>query len=424
MKVFILGGGVAGLTSAYYLTKENIDVLVIDKDRDVGGFLKSEVVGGTPVEQYYHHVFKGDDDFFEIVEELGLNNSIEEIKSTTGFYYEDKLYNLTTPIDLLFYKPLSFWDKFLLGKLVLKIKSIKKTEEYSDISIKEWIIKNSNQRVYERFFKPLLESKYGKDFENVSLSWFLERIKLRSDRGLGSEKLFYMKEGFQKFIEKLKNEIKKNGGEIKTNTELKKIDVKNKQIKKVSYGSDWYETDWIINTAPPNIFNKTANEKIIPEPEYQGAVCVFLVLKKSLCNYYWTNIINKEIPFGAYIEHTNIQPKSIYGNNVVSYLASYPNKNSKIWNKKGKEVFEIYFSGLKKIFDVDKNDVVSWKVFRDKTAGIVYRKDFPKELMMNCKTPIKNLLICGMFNSYPERSINNSVVLGKKCSNIILKKNI
>ena len=36
-KVVILGAGISGLTSAYFLAKEGLDVIVLEKKREVGG---------------------------------------------------------------------------------------------------------------------------------------------------------------------------------------------------------------------------------------------------------------------------------------------------------------------------------------------------------------------------------------------------
>lgn len=414
MKIAILGGGVTGLTAAYHLLKRGEEVLLIEKENEVGGILRSTKVNDTLIENYYHHVFPNNKALFEILKELELYKDLQKVNATTGFYHKQKLYELSTPFDLLSFKPLSFVDKLKLARLMLKIKTIKDPSKCSKKPMKDWIIKNSNKSVYKNFFRPLLRSKYGKNLKEISLPWFIERMKLRSNRGFKGEKLLYLRGGFGRFIKKLKREIQNKGGRILLNTKPSNIEIKDGGVSNITYNSKKEEIDAIISTIPPKSLNNALGSKVIFEPEYQGSICILMGLKKSLCDLYWTNIIKGGISFGAYIEHTNIQPKSLYGGQTISYLASYPEFSSEIWEKEDKEIFERYFSDLKKLFDVKKEDLNFWKVFKTRKAGIIYKRGIDPRVM-ECKTEIPNLFIGGMFNSYPKRSINLSVKLGKRC---------
>jgi len=130
-----------------------------------------------------------------------------------------------------------------------------------------------------------------------------------------------------------------------------------------------------------------------------------------LTDFYWTNIID-ESSIGALIEHTNFQPLEKYNDNII-YLASYPDFESEVWSISEKKVFEKYFDELKKLFpDLKRKNVKWWKLSRDKNAGLVYETGYRKKRIRN-KTPINNLIIGGMFNGYPERSIESSISAGK-----------
>ncbi|MEM5814623.1 MAG: FAD-dependent oxidoreductase [Candidatus Aenigmatarchaeota archaeon] len=419
-KIAIIGAGIAGLTAAFRLSKKGHIVKIIEKEKDIGGVMGSVNIDGFQIEKYYHHVFVGDDELFRLVEELGIKNKMKEIRTKTGFYYKNKLYNLSGALDLIKYRPLSVLDRLRLGLFMLKIKGIKDAERYSTEPLREWVIKNSNERIYEKVFLPLLRSKYGNRVDDVSTAWFIERMKIRAQRGAKGETLIYMSGGFQQLLDRLQEEIIKNGGKILTGKDVQRITTDGTIIKKLKYDSKEESFDFVISTIPP----ETLNSKIdiptgVKENEYQGALCILLGLKKSLCEYYWTNIVSDEkISFGAYIEHTNMIPKSEYGGNVISYLASYPDSGSDIWNMSDAEIFKKYFNDLKKFFDVSDSDVVFWKVFKTRYAGLVYKKGLTKEIMQ-CRTKIPNLFVCGMFNSYPERSINLSIKLANECACLV-----
>lgn len=421
MNIAVLGGGIAGLTAAYELVKKGHEVLVIEKRGKLGGKLRSVNIGETPLEEFYHHVFPHNEVLFSLLKELDLYNKLEEVQGTTGFLYKDELYELSGPLSLLLYKPLSLIDRLKLGFFIIKVRSIKDPSEFVGRPLKQWIVRNTSKTIYKNFFKPLLKGKYGSKFEEVSVPWFIKRIQLRSNRGHNGEELLYMRGAFKQLIERLRKEIESSGGEVLLNTTPKKIGTKGDRVSYLDYGSGEEMIDGLISTIPPGNLNSLLGKDILIEREYQGAICVVLGLKKSLCDYYWTNIIRDDISFGAYIEHTQIQPKPLYGNQVVSYLASYPEFSLDIWEKKDKKVFERYFQDLKKLFDIKKEDINFWKVFRTQKAGIVYKRGIGPEII-KCKTEIPNLFVGGMFNSYPGRSINLSVKLGKRSSRLLQEK--
>jgi len=126
----------------------------------------------------------------------------------------------------------------------------------------------------------------------------------------------------------------------------------------------------------------------------------------------------EDFVFGALIEHTNYRSKKEYNNEHLIYLASYYDSNSNIWKEKNTILFEKYFKDLNKIKKINKQDVNWFKVIKYPFAGAIYEKGFLKNLFP-LKTPDKNIFIGGMFNSYPERSINRSIELGKRLAKMV-----
>ncbi|MDP2672350.1 MAG: hypothetical protein Q8O84_00875, partial [Nanoarchaeota archaeon] len=148
---------------------------------------------------------------------------------------------------------------------------------------------------------------------------------------------------------------------------------------------------------------------------YQGAICITIALKKELnSKYYWMNIIKPKLSFGAVIEHTNFISKKEYDYHTLVYLGSYPDFSNSVWKLSEEEIFEKYFSDLKKIFPhISEEDIIWKKVGRAPNVGLVYNTNILTNIP-EIETPIKNLFIGGMFNSYPERSIDLSALLGIK----------
>lgn len=412
----IIGGGFQGLVLAYHLSKKH-KVAVIEKEPVLGGLLSGIKVGDSFIERYYHHIFPENREIQELIEELDLKNLLLWKEVSNGFYYNNRIYGLASPSDLLFFKPLTLVEKIQFSLLVLKIKKAD-PQKLDAVKAKDWIINNSSRSLYHKMFEPLIANKFGdENLEKVSAGWFVGRIKVRSTSKGAGEVLGYLQGGFQVLIDTLARKIRDNGSEIIHDSflQLKSAGtlIDSLQCSQASYRARTY-----ISTINPNILFKGIalagdyREKL-DQLEYHGAVCVLLGLKNKISENYWINIIDEETPFKAVIEHTNLQPPENYRTNLV-YLASYHAYHSDIWSRSKTEILNDFISGLQHIFpSVRDEDITLRKIFLDKDSGLV-SKQFLFKNILPLQTPYNNLYAAGMFNVYPERGLNLQLKLGNR----------
>lgn len=423
MKILILGGGVTGLTAAYELVKQNCEVLLLEKEKFIGGALASTYKNNYYIEDIYHHVFSNDAELFELLKNLKLFDKLEWKEAKTSFYSKRKFFGLSSPKDLFFFKMLNIIDKIKLAKLFLKIKLIRNYKKYDLVSAKDFIIKNASKRVYSLIFDPLLKSKFGENRAKISAAWLIARLSLRGNRKTEGEVLGYLKGGFWQLVKKLESEIIKNKGNILTSINILNIDSKNKKIKT---NKGIFKYDKLLSTIPPlqlQKFLKLKDKNVIEKInniKYQSSLSILLSLKNRISSFYWTNIMD-DLIFGALVEHTNYIPKEEYNNEHLIYLASYHDLNSSIWKEEDEVIFEKYFKDLNKIKKINKKDINWFKIVKYPFAGVIYEKGFLKNLLP-IEIPNKDIFIGGMFNSYPERSVNKSIELGRNLAKFVLKK--
>lgn len=421
--VVIIGGGITGLVAAYKLSKSGKKVLVIEKQKQLGGMLRSVKREKYSIEEFYHHIFQNNAEIINLIKEIGLIKKLTWKEASTSFYYKNNFYRMTIPTDLLKFKPLSFSEKMKLSIFLLRIRLIN-PEKLDHISAKDFIIRRAGNSVYEKFFKPLLSAKYGKNLHKISAAWFVERINTRNKRGYKGEILGYMKGGFEIIIKKLEEEIKRFGGEILTGKEVKKLSIKNNKISYLVLDNKKIYADYLIST-----ISSLALLKICEFPENykekiqslgnQGTICVLLGLKKKITDFYWTNLI-KDTVFRVIVEHTNFQPFENYKEHII-YLASYPDEDSYLWNLNNKQLFSVYFRDLQKVVKIKIEDVNWFEVIKEKEAGLIYNKGILSKVL-SVKTPLQNLYIAGMLNSYPDRNLEQSVKLADKVVSLINNK--
>ena len=125
MRVVIIGGGIAGLTAAYELSKSGHKVTLFEKDAELGGQVRTFTVGDARLEAFYHHIFTGDVDVIKLIEELDLQSKMLWIDSKVGLYRDGRVYDWVTPIDLLKFRPLNIIDRVRLGLVSLYLRRYK-----------------------------------------------------------------------------------------------------------------------------------------------------------------------------------------------------------------------------------------------------------------------------------------------------------
>ena len=86
MKTIIVGGGVAGMTTAYRLMQQGHEVELYEASPYLGGLVRTFEVGGNRLEAYYHHIFSTDTTIIRLIKELGLGEKLNWIESKVGWF--------------------------------------------------------------------------------------------------------------------------------------------------------------------------------------------------------------------------------------------------------------------------------------------------------------------------------------------------
>ena len=401
MKIAVIGAGLAGLKAAKELT-EYANVVVFEPG-SVGGLVAS--FRDFSIEKFYHHCFRYDAFLLEEIKRCGLESKLVWKIAKTGFAANGKIYPLNTPFEILRYPLLSFGEKIKLAKFTLKSRKLN-YEDFDDVGVIEGIRRELGEGLLERFFMPLLRSKFGENAEKVSYAWLLGRVAIRSNRKYSGEEIGYIRHGFQQLVEKMAEgvEIRRERARIR---------------KAGRWDVNGEEFDAVIYTAPLPELGELAEKLGLPEIKYQSSVCALVGAEETLTeSIYWTNIADR-MSFGAVIEHTNFMPLEDYGIHLM-YLASYSTPDGWLFNLSEEEIEKIFLSDLKKLgFNTGS---VKWiKIFKAKYSGPIYEKGYRRKI-----TPYRvaeGFYIAGMTSrpNYPERSMNGSIKAGYEVAEQVKK---
>jgi len=403
MKIGIIGGGLTGLVAANRLVQEH-EVDLFERMPYFGGCLSSYYVNNYWIERYYHHCFSGDNNLFALITEMGLFDKLEWRTGTTGYFANNKIYSLSTPLQILLYPELSLIDKVKLARLTFKAKKTA-FKTLDDIPAEKYIIKHLGKNIYSSFFEPLLKSKFGDRRKEVSAAWLFSRIAIRSDRGVSGEHLGYLSGGFHQLIDALEKSISLNGGVIQKQTPITSISRKNG-----AWEANGIRYDTIISTILPQELERIGGPALPPIP-YQGAACMTLALEREVTGgIYWLNI-KDAAPYGAVVAHTNFIPFKRYGEHIV-YLASY--FSGTVPPRLDSRMLEDFCTR----FSVTKDEIHWYKMAVDPWAGPVYTTGY-RSLIPSYEQ--QGLFMAGMFSrtNYPERSMEGSIRAGSDVAECI-----
>ena len=353
-------------------------------------------------------------------------------------YFSNNFYKLSSPLDLLKFRALSFLDRIRLGLLTIKARYIKDWRKLEEYTAEEWLIKTSGKRVYQVVWEPLLKGKFGTYKDKVSAVWIWNKLKLRggSRDKKGGETLAYYKGGFAALTEKLEKTITRNGVELVKMNSVKKIMHDNNSVQGVELKSgEVIHGDKVISTVALPILKKIfsdsnfiSNKKVeayrekISTIEYIGNICLVLVLNRSLTNTYWTNVNDPDFPFVALIEHTNFEPPKTYKDKHIVYLSKYLPVADKLYSFNKDELLEFSLPYIKRMFkDFKKEWLTEVFLWKEPYSQPIITKKYAEKIP-EYNSPIDGLYVSCMAQIYPEdRGTNYAVMQGKKVAKMILK---
>jgi protoporphyrinogen oxidase len=430
MNIGIIGAGATGLVVAHEFAKKNHKVTVIEKNDKKAGLVGSLKIGNKYIESFYHHIFTNDSYIIDLINELDLSDKLGWYTPKSGIYSSQKLYPFSTGLDFLKFNEMNLLDRFTLGLLIYRSKFIKDWSYLENISAKEWILKNSGKSSWEKLWEPLIISKFDKDAEKIPAVWLWNKFKLRGstrDSNVGKEMFGYVDGSFGIIYEELGKRIINLGGDIKTSCNVEKISPNKNNTIDIDIGNNILNFDKVLFTPSPEILTymnidlPNDYKSKLKSIKYKSNICMILELKKQIGPYYWTTIAEKNYPFVAIIEHTNLVPKEWYNGNIV-YLSRYIDSSDELFKSDDKTITKLFLDNFKKIYpNFNENLLKNIIISRAKYAQPVVTKNY-SEKKIEYETPIKNFYIANMSQIYPEdRGQNYSVKLGKEVTELMLK---
>jgi oxygen-dependent protoporphyrinogen oxidase len=175
-RVLIVGGGISGLSTAWYLAKSGIRATIVERDNRLGGVIKTDYIEGCVAEG-------GPDSFItvkpagkELSEELGLGADLfgsNDHQRATFIWRNGRLLKLPDGMTMMvpgkigpiLKTPLLSWP----GKIRAGFDLLRRpTGVERDVSISEFVLDHYGKEVLDYIAEPMLAGVYGGDPAEMS----------------------------------------------------------------------------------------------------------------------------------------------------------------------------------------------------------------------------------------------------------------
>ena len=228
--IAIVGGGISGLTLAYFLEKNGVEYTLFEKSQDVGGFIKSEKVNDYWLEYGPNSLLCGEE-VREFLNELNLTNDLIEANDSSNTRFIIKNGKPTklpsSPISMFFGSFFSWSTK----RKIFKERKFKPTDHLPEESLSSLINRHFGKEVVDYLLKPFIAGIYAGDPDQLVAKYSFPKLKEYEQEHGSILKGFIKNKGgvrrktvsFKKGMIQLPQTILSQVNHVKVNTSVDKI---------------------------------------------------------------------------------------------------------------------------------------------------------------------------------------------------------
>ena len=165
--VAIIGAGPAGLTAAYLLSKNDVDVTVLEADPAyVGGISRTATYKGFHFDIGGHRFFSKSKAVEDLWTEILPNDMLQRPRSSRIFYGGKFFAYPLKPFEALIKLGIIQSTLCLLSWLKARLLPVRDPRNFED-----WVTNQFGRRLFNIFFKSYTEKVWGMSCKEISADW-------------------------------------------------------------------------------------------------------------------------------------------------------------------------------------------------------------------------------------------------------------
>lgn len=397
-RIVIIGGGPAGLTTAYELVKRGEHPIVLEKRDKVGGIARTE-------EFKNFHFDMGGHRFFTKVPEVNrmwrevMGKDFLRRPRLSRIYYDKKFFNYPLkPLNALM--GLGIWQSILVGLSYFRWQiSPFRVED----TFEQWVTNRFGRRLFLTFFKTYTEKVWGISTSELKAEWAAQRIK---DLSLKTalvgmfvkpstkiktliEEFHYPRLGPGMLWTQVSKLVERGGGQVCLESDVVRIERDTNRITTVVV-----KRDGLVQRIPGTDFVSSMPlrefiEKLDPPPpdpvlcaaqklHYRDFLTVCLIVKRPfLFPDNWVYVHDPAVHVGRIQNFKNWSPSMVPDEERTSLgLEYFCNEGDDLWNMPDHDLVELGKREINTVGLAQYEDVEEGCVFRVEKSYPIYDSQY------------------------------------------------
>jgi len=442
----VFGGGLAGLSAAYVLSRAGRRAVVFEADSTVGGLSKTIETGGFRYDIGGHRFFTKIGRVEDMVREL-MGAELVPVHRKSKIFMRGRFFDY----------PLKPANAILgLGMFtVMKImadygwrKMRRGLGNGRCVSLEDWVVSNFGRVMFNIYFKEYTEKVWGLDCSRISQDWVEKRISGLSlskavknaffrftgkDIPTLADVFLYPELGIGRISERFAEEIEKTG-RVHTETAISglshekgritAVEVRNcRQTYNIAGGS-------YLSTIPLN----TIVQLMKPEPPEEVVhaarslgfrdliITAVKVDRESVTDQSWIYIPEKKYPFGRLHEPKCWSEKMAPPGRTLVAVEFFCFRGDEIWNSPDEKLSAMAVSGLEEMGFIKSREVLGVDVLRVPRAYPLFEVGYEKhcKVIYDYLRRFDNLRIAGRAGMFQYQNMDHAIASGMEAAGEII----
>src|ERR1041385_8818283 len=410
-KVAIIGAGPAGLTAGYLLSKEEVDVIILEADPVyVGGISRTTSYKGFHFDIGGHRFFSKSKAVEDLWTEILPHDMLMRPRSSRIFY-DGKFYSYPLkPFEALLRLGVFKSTLCFLSWLKARLFPVRNPRNFE-----EWVSNQFGKRLFNTFFKSYTEKVWGMSCKEISADWAAQRIRglslgsaiknalvpqrYNGDRSKVIKTLIhsfrYPRRGPGMMWETCAEKINALGGRIDMGRKVTRFSYDEASERWTVEFQDrqglagTIEAEHVISSAPmrslvrgliPRVSERT--KRAADALKYRDFLTVMLILKER--NRFadnWIYIHDPAVKVGRIQNFRSWSPEMVPDFDKACYgLEYFCFEHDGLWDSSDADLIELAKRELIQIGLAQEGDVVDGTVVRQKKAYPVYDDDYARNV--------------------------------------------
>ena len=435
MKVIVIGAGPAGLTAAYVLAKNGVEVDVFEASDHVGGMAASFDLWHQRVDYGPHRFFSSDPRVNTLWLEA-VDGQYEMVARLTRIFYKKRF----------FYYPLRAFNAFFkLGPLEAfrclfsyLVERAGWRGERDQSGFEGWVVSRFGRRLYEIFFKTYSEKLWGIPCSQLDADFAAQRIKnfslgealkavLFTDKSKKHKTLVdefaYPISGSGFVYEKMAAYILDHGGRIHFEKPVKRVLFEGDRAGGVQCVSgEEFKANHVISSMPLTLLVQVIEgvpERVMEacgQLTFRNTIIVYLQLDRSdLFPDNWLYVHDSALKTGRITNFRNWLP-GLYGNERSTIVAMeyWCYARDDIWHLEDEKLVELAKAELAQT-GLDRGAaVLDGCVKRIPRCYPVYKKGYKRHLetIREYLQQLNGLDVIGRYGAFKYNNQDHSILMG------------